>query len=641
MSFNDLYNGRLIVAADTETTGLSYNGSVSDYGFYPAQPFAFSFTTYEGKNWYVSFQVDPFTRRVRYEKNMDGLLKLIQLFQDPRFTWIFHNANFDVSILNRINIKIAGKIIDSMILSHINNVSDPVALKPLCKKLFDYDDGDQKDLIASVTKARRKAKKLGWCIATKDLGFGTEPNKADYWLGDPELCKLYAIGDTDRTMGLYWALEDRYNSDKEYRSLVDMEHELMYVIRNMQDMGVKVDEEKIAYLEGYYTGLIKRFEKEKEALGFKDLNSRSSKQMQKVFYDILGCKKIYKRRKDKKSGETKETLTTDGAALNKWKDEIPLAKCLVEISAAEHELNSFILPFKNVSTRDNKTGWKILRPNFRTVGVITGRISCSKPNLMNISSDDSAKKVSEETAYRARECFIPREGYTYLFMDYSQIELRVAAYLSQDEVMMEALEEGGDIHTMTAEACFSSQADYQEEKKHYRKSAKVVNFGILYGMGNRAVRDAAKCSFSEAESILYKYWNKYTGLAEYNSSLKEQIDYKGYVKNPFGRTYYMKPEQSYKALNYMVQGSSAEVMKRAMINVYRHIKNLDAQLILTVHDEICIELSNKYLLKNFALRIKRLMQSDLHTYFNMPEPFGVEAAVTKSNWAEKKDYPLN
>ena len=166
MNFEDLFSGKKIIACENETTGLSYHGSFRDYGYYPARPFVFSFTTYENKNYYVRFEVDPFTRRVMYEKNIEGYNKLIKFFAEKDNTLIFHNANFDVSVISRCGISINSNIRDSMIYAHIDDVSKPTALKPLCKLLFDISDEDQEDLIKSVNKQRKIGKKLGWCIAT-------------------------------------------------------------------------------------------------------------------------------------------------------------------------------------------------------------------------------------------------------------------------------------------------------------------------------------------------------------------------------------------------------------------------------------------------------------------------------------------
>lgn len=637
MSYIDLLKGKEIVACDTETTGLMYHGSYADYGFYPSQPFAFSFTSYEGKNWYVSFPVDPFTRRVMYERNIEKYYLLNDFFRNDKITKVFHNSNFDISIMERVGIATKGNVIDTMILAHLENVTNPVGLKPLCKMLFNIGEEDQKDLIASVNKARRVGKKKGYMLATDELGFGKSPNKADYWLGDPALCKEYAVTDTDRTMGLYWAHEERYMADEEYRNLCDVEHQILDITRGMQDIGIRLDVKKIDELLKYYSDIISEQQDVKADMGYGDLNPRSSKQMKEVFYTKLKLDPVYKDRKDKETGDFKKTLTTDTDTLSKWASKVPLAKCLIEISACEHQLSTFIKPFRDVSIKTDEG--MILRPSYRSVGAVTGRISCSKPNLMNIASNDSIKKVSDAD-YRARECFIPREGYTLVFLDYSQVEVWITAYLSGDKVMIEYLESGGDLHGKTGEACFGKWEDYEENKKMYRKKGKTLNFGSIYGMGPSKIADSIECSQWEAEDVYEKFWSTYSDLSGYNQALMQTIKETGHVINPFGRVYWVQSNMAYRGLNYMVQGSASEVMKRAMINTHQFLKGKDARILLTIHDELCIEVSNKIMLKPFAKQLVKCMQGNLHEPFGMPNKFGVDVEYTKTHWADKKELTL-
>jgi DNA polymerase-1 len=571
-----------------------------------------------------------------YEKNIKEYFELLQFYKNPNIIKVFHNANFDKSIIQRTGIPINGKTIDTMILSFVDNCSNPIALKPLCKKLFNIDNGDQEDLIKSVNKARRIAKKHGWKIAIDETGFDKESNKADYWLGDPDLCEKYAVLDSDRTMGLFWSFEDKYNSDKSYRTIVEMEHEVARIIMEMQDIGIKIDLEKIKELIKYYKNISAIQNKIKNDLGYASLNPYSSKQMKEVFYDKLKCEPIYKRRKGK-DGESSYSLTTDSDTLNKWAKTIPLAKALVEISASEHELNTFIIPFRETSVQIGSD--KILRPSYNSVGVITGRISCSKPNLMNISSDDSVKKVSD-TSYRSRECFIPRDGCKLCFFDYKQIEVWIAAFLSRDETMMKYLLEGGDLHSYTSYAVYGSRPDYNENLKAYRKKGKTLNFGSIYGMGAKGFMLQVGCSYNEALEAHAMFWDTYKGLSNYSTFLSDEVSNLGYIINPFERKYYMESKIAYRALNFMIQGSAAEIMKRAMINVSKFISGTKAKFLLTIHDEICIEIPTGMINRNFIGKIISEMKSNFHERIGIPIHFGVEVAITSTNWADKKELKL-
>ena len=404
----------------------------------------------------------------------------------------------------------------------------------------------------------------------------------------------------------------------------------------MQDRGIKIDQKKVNELIIYYNDIIAKQNVIKKELGYESLNPRSSKQMQKVFYEDLKMPHVKKRRKDK-YGESKMTLTTDTDTLSKWIAIQPLAKCLIEISASEHHLSSFIIPFRDISIHTSEG--KILRPNYNSIGTVTGRPSCNKPNLLNISSDDSIKKVSQ-ASYRARECFIPREGYILTYFDYSQIEVWITAFKSNDVMMIDFLMSGGDLHALTGERCFSHKSDYEKNKKAYRKKGKTLNFGSIYGMGVSKLASDLNCPYEEAKDIFDKFWETYEGLNEYRYKLQDEIKDKGYVTNPFGRNYFLPDNMSYKALNYMVQGSAAEVLKRAMINVEESIKNIDANILLNIYDELCIEVSKKLLFKPLARTIVKAMQSNFHEYFNMPNKFSIGVEYSNTNWHEKKDLNM-
>lgn len=637
----NLFNSA-VVACDTETTGLSPYGSIIYTGFHPARPFAFSFTNREGENEYVRFEVNPHTREVLYRKNPKAFHALKRFFATPHITKVFHNAMFDLMLLRFAGIEVKGPIMDTKILAHAANSSRPTfRLKPLCASLWPEYFGveDQQDLIASVHTARRAARKLEYAISEKSSKgaqwFNPQGDpEADYWLGDSELCATYAVTDTDRTMALYIAHEDKYNDDPDYREIVDMEHTLIPIALDMAITGHRLDHGKVLELEKYYAGIIAKRIEEKKQLGYGDLNPASPLQMKNLFFGKLKCPPEYKRRK-RKDGVREETLTTDNAFLAKQAAKHPIAKCLLEINAAQHQLDSFIVPFKENAIQG------ILHPNFNTCGPVTGRLSCSNPNLMNITSKDSNKNKSE-VDYRVRECFVPRDGHLLYYFDYSQIEIWILAFSSGDPLMVSALLEGVNMHTLTANNIYGNFPDFKANFDKYRKSAKIVNFAIPYGGGPAAIAVQAGCTYDEARLLFNGYWNTYKGVKQFNDTLIEEIARYGFTRDQFGRCYFLEPNQAYKALNYRIQGPASTVMKRAMIEVAKLFatKWKGCRILLSIHDELVMEIPMRFHCKELVEDIIRAMQNDSHTYIGMPKPFIVEPSFTTTNWLEKKALHL-
>jgi DNA polymerase-1 len=462
-----------IIACDTETTGLDPYGSNEERGCVPARPFAFSFTDYDGNSWYYRLQVNPFTREVIRDEEIISEIK--KVYEDPKITKVFHNANFDITMCEMLGIHTLGKVFDTRIMAHVNDSSYMTyALKPLCERIFNITDADQKDLIQSVNKARRIGKREGWKLS--------DSNKADYHLGDPDLCEKYAVTDTERTMNLFWIFEDKYNNDEDYRSVVDMEHELMHIVRGMQIEGARIDKRKLNVLVKYYQDVLSKSSEKLSLMGYGSLNINSPKQLQKVFYEDLEYDKIL----NKKTG----SLSTDANALQLWSNKgCELSSVIMDMKAASHELTTFILPFKDNSYAYNNKGHIALHPNYNTVGPITGRISCNKPNLMNISAPDSRGKRTD-VEYRSRESFIPRENCVWYLPDYSQIEVWISMFLSGDEFGKKSLLSGSDMHGTMAEKIWGRYHDFSENKKRYRKIAKSILFGLIYGGGPGVIKNA-------------------------------------------------------------------------------------------------------------------------------------------------------
>lgn len=608
-----------IVAFDTETTGLNYRKD--------DRPYLFTFTDYEGNSTAIWGKVDPLTRKVSFSPS--DIAELKRVLEDPTITKICHNAKFDFNMARSIGIDVQGEVKDTLIYAHVYNSSlKSFGLKPLAEKYLKISVEDQKDLKKAVVEQRKSAKRLGWKI-------GPEV-ETDYWMC-PDLCEKYGITDTERTMALYWLFEEEYNSNEEYKSTVDMEHELLWVTHRMEDRGVNLSIDTISELKEFYTSIIDGELAKIKELGYEDLNINSPLQMKKVFYEEKGREVEYRVRK--KDGERKTTSSVDAKALSKWASEgDELAASIIRLREAEHQIVSFLNTFSSEGIEDDK-GQLILHPNYKTCGPVTGRLSCTKPNLMNISNP--GEKASNVPA-RVRECFVPRteDDYVLYFADYSQVEVWVAMYLSKDKFGMSQLEKGEDMHGTMAKKIWGHLYDFSDEKifKKWRKRAKFVLFGLIYGAGIPAVMNAAGCNENEAASIRDIFWKTFTGLHAYGEKLKKEVDRHGLVKGPFGREYVVHPSEAYKALNYMVQGTAAEIMKRALININKSLakrvtKYPKARLLLTIHDEVCVEAHRKD--TKVPELIVKAMQGNFAEILELPCKLQAEISLVEKAWAFK------
>jgi len=622
MDFQEVEWNNPIVACDTETTGLNmFNGDT---------PFAFSMTTDKG-TYYYRFGVDPMTREVNYTSHSKQYMYLKEFYADPTTTKVFHNASFDIKMLKVIGIEVRGLVVDTLVMAHVlDNSRLSYGLKPLCKKLLGFDDDDEKELQKSTIEGRRKGKKAGWKLSLEV--------KADYWTADFAVCKKYACYDTDRTLELFHYLINQMVEEDGVQAIYEMEMELLMVTIRMECKGIRVDKTRGKELDTYYNDLILKHNETKDKMGFKDLNTRSPKQMQEAFYDRLGMKPIYKMRKTKEG--KKKTLTCDTKAMEKWANEgNGLAKAIISINSAEHELGSFVDPIMKLAT-PGKNGFEfVIHPNYRTVGTQTGRLSCTNPNLQNISNTGVK---SGDVHNRARELFIPRDDCVLYFPDYSQIEVYISAFVSKDPVMMSALIDGLDMHDSFAFQFFGQMPDYEQKKGMYRKKTKMGTFATIYGAGADQLAITLEITKLEAMNFLREFYIRYQGLGKYSRDLQSVARKLGYIEDPFGRKYHFhSPEFAYKALNTMIQGSAAGIMKRAMINVDRLLLNWPgARLLLTIHDEMCLEIPKKFHSKQVMFQIVQAMQGNFHEIFGMPKPLKVSMDWTGTRWSDKKEIVI-
>lgn len=681
-SFFDLVALKGPVACDTETTGL--NSWLGD------RPYAFSFCDCEGRKAFIRGRVDPMTREVFIPK--PEWRSLSQFFMNASVSKVFHHAKFDIRMLESIGIGVRGKVDETIFALHaLNNMEISFKLKRLAKKYVDIPDDDEKELRKATAKARLQAKKKGWKIAEKG-GHGDDPIAADYWLAPEPLLKRYAVTDAERTI-LLWLMSDGVMDEEEVRDTYIKETKLFWITYGMESRGVKVDpvvvDAEIIVHEKALVSSVAEVQKWKPGI-----NLNSPVQLRKFLYlpkdtGGLGIPPVY----DKDTGNE----TTDAEALQGITH--PFARLVSRVRAHEKALSSFFLKYRTLSIPDPlNPGGLVLHPDFQQVGPVTGRYSCRQPNLQNVADASGAGFTTEPI--QARTPFGPRPGYVWYHFDFSQLELRIFADVAQEPTMLAAIHEGGDIHGNTARRIWGKQrpeaaikaaisalgldgkeaentpkakeavarlvknrpggnltekglavlwldqfdwdinlAEKSIDKKNSRKKAKIINFLTVYGGWADAVASKLVCTKAEALELLNEYHATFNRIQPYSEELSKIVYRDGFIRNRFNRKLWVDPDYAYRAVNYMVQGSAADLLKDRMIAVSEYLDDMRRRgivswLVLTIHDEIVIEVKRECAFPWFLRRIKRIMENH-GGRFGLPLP--VDVAKTVTRWNEKKE----
>jgi len=362
-----------------------------------------------------------------------------------------------------------------------------------------------------------------------------------------------------------------------------------------------------------------------------EFNINSPKQLGGIIFDGLGLKR---KNQKKTAGGQRSTKESE---LEKLRDEHPIIPALLRYRELQKLVSTYVDNIPELVSDDGR-----IRTTFLQTGASTGRMSSKDPNLQNIPT-------RTEESRSIRRSFVVGEGYTMVGIDYSQIELRIAAILSHDSKMLDIFNRGEDVHTGVAIRVFGVNAE--EVTGEMRRKAKVINFGILYGMGVNALRSnlGGETSREEAQHFLNAYFNTFTRLAEYLEETKEFARNNGFTETLFGRRRhfpgissgapFLRAQAERMAINAPIQGTAADVMRIAMNNVYSHLKKenkLDSvRILLQVHDELLFEIKNE-LLEEELPKLIALMED----VFIGKETYGVPIKVdvaTGPNWADLKD----
>ncbi len=420
-------------------------------------------------------------------------------------------------------------------------------------------------------------------------------------------------------------LKERYGSKLKQLDLTDVlrtiELPLSPILARMEQAGIKIDTRALKDLSVTIVKELTALGKKITEMAGSEFNINSPQQLSAVLFDTLGLKG-----KVKKTG--KGALSTAAGELEKLIEEHPIVALILKYRELQKLKTTYIEPFPALI--DPKDGR--LHTTYNQTGTTTGRLSSQDPNLQNIP-------IKTELGQEFRKAFIADRGYRLVSFDYSQLELRIAAHISGDKAMSEAFRRGEDIHTRTAAGIFKVAPD--KVTANMRRQAKVLNFGLLYGMGILGFQRAAGVGRNEARAFIDNYMNEFSGIARYMEETKDRAHKEGYVSTIFGRRRQLSDINSgmpqivsqaeRMAINMPIQGTEADLLKLAMIEVQELLDKKyrnDARMLLQVHDELLFEIKTD-IVPAISTEIKKIMEN-VHQ-FDIPIVVDAKAG---DNWAE-------
>lgn len=425
--------------------------------------------------------------------------------------------------------------------------------------------------------------------------------------------KIQAIYD----LGLIF--ENKIEEEKLESLFTAVEMPLVMVLAEMESTGIKVDIPYLENLTGEMTQSIEMISREIYQLAGEEFNLNSPRQLSVILFDKMKLPVVKK---------TKTGFSTDVDVLEALSEEHPLPAKILEYRTLAKVQSTYVESYLQLAHRGTDT----IHTTFQQMVANTGRIISSEPNLQNLP-------VFSHWGDKIRKGFIPRDPENvFLSADYSQIELRMLAHLSQDEGLAKAFREGKDIHTETAAYIFKT--DIEQVSPEMRKAAKAVNFGIVYGMSSYGLSKSIKIPVDEAQAYIDAYFEKFPRVRIYMNGVLEEAREKGYVETILGRHCYIPDIQSSKsnlreaaerqAINAPVQGSAADLLKLAMIHLHRALvdQGLAGKLLLTIHDEVVLELP-----KSELQPTKLLVAENMESALSLSVPIKVDINIG-SNLAE-------
>jgi DNA polymerase-1 len=463
---------------------------------------------------------------------------------------------------------------------------------------------------------------------TKIAGYLLNPDRKEYEFSEIyyEEFKEMPSEDQELKPAYLWKLKTKLWENMKSSNLLkvfeDIEMPLIKVLAEMEFLGIKIDTESMAVLLKSTSKELAILEKKIYKLADGEFNINSPQQLGEILFSKLGIK-----------GRIRKTgggaLSTAAPELEKLREEHPIINLVLQYRELQKLKTTYIEPFPQlVDKKDNR-----LHTTYNQTGTATGRLASQEPNLQNIPT-------KTELGKEFRKSFVAEKGYQLVSFDYSQLELRIVAHIAKDKKMIEVFRRGEDIHTATAAEIFEVQLE--DVTKDMRNQAKTLNFGIIYGMGSMGFARAAGVTTQRAREFITKYFADFSGVAAYMEEMRSRAHEKGYVETILGRRRslpeiystipQMQASAERMAINHPVQGTEADFIKIAMINVYDFIhKELDdneVRLLLQVHDELVFEIKDG-LVKKLVPKLRQTMED----VYKLDVPLIVDVKFG-NNWQE-------
>ncbi|MAZ72937.1 MAG: DNA polymerase I [Flavobacteriaceae bacterium] len=570
------------VCFDTETTGLDP---------LTAELVGIAFSWEPGKGFYLPFPENK-------NEAQEIVEQLRPFFEAEGIEKIGQNLKYDLKVLHKYNISVQGKLFDTMLAHYLINPDMRHNMDVLAETYLNYTPVSITELIGKKGKNQK---------SMRDVPIEEQTE--------------YAVEDADITLQLKEHFEKELGEANTQKLFDDIEVPLLRVLANMELEGINLDEE---FLKGLSTDLdtdIKNLEKAIYKEAGEEFNIASPKQLGEILFGKL---KLIDKPKKTKTGQ------------------YSTAEDVLSYLAKDHKIIADVLEYRGLAKLKSTyvdalpeqvepTTQRVHTDYMQTVAA-TGRLSSNNPNLQNIP-------IRTERGRQVRKAFIPRnEEYVLLAADYSQIELRIIAALSQEDTMIDAFKNGEDIHASTAAKVFN--VPLEDVTREQRSNAKTVNFGIIYGVSAFGLSNQTDLSRTESKELIDAYYKTYPKLRNYMSELVDFARENGYVETVMGRRRYLtgingsnqvvRGAAERNAVNAPIQGSAADIIKIAMINIHQKLSagNYKTKMLLQVHDELVFDVYKPELEE-----MKTLIKTEMENAYKMDVPLDVEIGIG-DNWLE-------
>lgn len=540
------------------------------------------------------------------EKDSNFFTFLKELFEEKEIKKFGYQLAQDYILLKQIGVQPNGFVYDAEIAVYdVDPTNIKYQLEEVAKQ---YLDLDMEQYLSQIEKNKPEQDQMNLFDTIEE-----EPKQSEYDKQYLALCCFVIVK-------LYEHTRKRLEQDGEKKLFETIEMPLVEVLAEMQYQGMYVDKTELEEFGRELKSQLQTLTQEIYHLAGEEFNINSPKQLGEILFDKLQLT-VHKK--------TKSGYSTAEDVLEKLYEEHPIIAKILEYRSLS-KLNSTyvegLIPYINPSTGK-------IHSYFHQTITATGRISSTEPNLQNIPT-------RIELGKRLRKVFKPANGYIYIDADYSQIELRVLAHISKDENMIHAFLNHEDIHKQAASKVLN--IPIEEVTKEQRSHAKAVNFGIVYGISDFGLAQQLGVSRKKAKEYIDQYLEKYSGIKQFMDDIVELAKKQGYVETLFHRRRYIPEIQSSNynirqfgaraAMNTPIQGTAADIMKIAMIQVYQELKNnnLKSKLVLQVHDELIIETA-----KEETQQVKDILKDAMENAIHLDIPLEIEMSEAK-NWYEAK-----